>query len=184
MSSVESHNDQLPDRALYFSLRFFKPPTVYVLFPCGVKLTFLCRSLLLRFVLYFYPPSYVFLFLLQRRSSVGTPAFTAPELCLSENAPVGPTKSFKADIWSLGASLFYLVRTTLSSLAKYRFDRSSLLVPHSYSQHLSPLLSCRCRCMDVRRSWQEPSLKCTTVSVQSSWIFRQLPKSRRSSRNA
>lgn len=41
--------------------------------------------------------------------TVGTPAFTAPELCLSEKSPPCPQRVFAADIWSLGASLFYML---------------------------------------------------------------------------
>lgn len=40
---------------------------------------------------------------------VGTPAFTAPELCLSDHAPQGPERFFESDIWSLGATLFYFI---------------------------------------------------------------------------
>lgn len=42
-------------------------------------------------------------------STVGTPAFTAPELCVSEMSPTCPRRCFAADIWSLGATLFYMV---------------------------------------------------------------------------
>lgn len=41
--------------------------------------------------------------------TVGAPAFTAPELCLSERSPPCPKRVFAADIWSLGASLFYML---------------------------------------------------------------------------
>lgn len=40
---------------------------------------------------------------------IGTPAFTAPELCISEHAPKRPERCFAADIWSLGATLFYFL---------------------------------------------------------------------------
>jgi len=43
------------------------------------------------------------------KTACGTPAFTAPELCMSDAAPDGPTESYPADIWSLGISLFYMV---------------------------------------------------------------------------
>lgn len=42
-------------------------------------------------------------------TTVGTPAFTAPELCLSDKKPECPAQCYSADIWSLGASLFYML---------------------------------------------------------------------------
>ncbi len=41
--------------------------------------------------------------------TVGTPAFAAPEMCLFEKAPPKPARAFKADLWSLGATLYYMV---------------------------------------------------------------------------
>lgn len=45
----------------------------------------------------------------KQERTIGTPAFTAPELCLSEKSPPSPPRNFAADIWSLGASLFYML---------------------------------------------------------------------------
>lgn len=42
-------------------------------------------------------------------TTVGTPAFTAPELCLSDKKPECPAQCYSADIWSLGATLFYML---------------------------------------------------------------------------
>lgn len=41
--------------------------------------------------------------------TVGTPAFAAPEMCLHSKAPEKPARAFKADLWSLGATLYYMV---------------------------------------------------------------------------
>lgn len=57
-----------------------------------------------------------------QRTTVGTPAFTAPELCLSEKSPQGPAKCFAADIWSLGATLYYIVYGRAPFLAKSVFE--------------------------------------------------------------
>lgn len=54
--------------------------------------------------------------------AVGTPAFTAPELCISEHAPRAPGKVFAADIWSLGASLYYMVYGRAPFLATSVFE--------------------------------------------------------------
>mmetsp|Transcript_6928 Transcript_6928/g.21079 ORF Transcript_6928/g.21079 Transcript_6928/m.21079 type:complete len:549 (+) Transcript_6928:58-1704(+) len=39
----------------------------------------------------------------------GTPAFLAPEFCMSERSPKPPPENYAADIWSLGATVFYMV---------------------------------------------------------------------------
>lgn len=39
----------------------------------------------------------------------GTPAFIAPELCMSEKSPRAPSDGYAADVWSLGATIFYMV---------------------------------------------------------------------------
>lgn len=57
------------------------------------------------------------------KSSVpGTPAFIAPELCMSERSPKAPPESYAADVWSLGASLFYMVYGRAPFLAKTVFE--------------------------------------------------------------
>ncbi len=43
------------------------------------------------------------------KPTVGTPAFTAPELCHSDSAPNALGLVYASDIWSLGASLYYMV---------------------------------------------------------------------------
>lgn len=55
-------------------------------------------------------------------NTVGTPAFTAPELCLSEKAPPRPAHCYPADIWSLGASLFYMLYGRAPFLASGVFE--------------------------------------------------------------
>ena len=52
----------------------------------------------------------------------GTPAFIAPELCVSERSPKAPPESYSADIWSLGASLFYMVYGRAPFLATTVFE--------------------------------------------------------------
>lgn len=57
-----------------------------------------------------------------KSSAPGTPAFIAPELCMSERSPKAPPESYAADIWSLGASLFYMVYGRAPFLAKSVFE--------------------------------------------------------------
>lgn len=57
-----------------------------------------------------------------QRTTVGTPAFTAPELCLSEKSPRVTGIPFAADIWSLGATLYYMCYGRAPFLAKSVFE--------------------------------------------------------------
>lgn len=57
-----------------------------------------------------------------KAAAPGTPAFIAPELCVSEKSPKAPPESYAADIWSLGASLFYMVYGRAPFLAKSVFE--------------------------------------------------------------
>lgn len=57
-----------------------------------------------------------------KTAAPGTPAFIAPELCMSERSPKAPPESYAADIWSLGASLFYMVYGRAPFLAKSVFE--------------------------------------------------------------
>eukprot|EP00184_Porphyridium_aerugineum_P008154 CAMPEP_0184692456 /NCGR_PEP_ID=MMETSP0313-20130426/929_1 /TAXON_ID=2792 /ORGANISM="Porphyridium aerugineum, Strain SAG 1380-2" /LENGTH=1385 /DNA_ID=CAMNT_0027150289 /DNA_START=685 /DNA_END=4842 /DNA_ORIENTATION=+ len=43
------------------------------------------------------------------KTNVGTPAFLAPELCLSDLAPQTGPDTYAADVWSLGVTLYYMV---------------------------------------------------------------------------
>jgi len=52
----------------------------------------------------------------------GTPAFLAPELCLSEKAPKAPAQSYPADIWALGATIYYMVFGRAPFLATSVFE--------------------------------------------------------------
>jgi len=102
-------------------------------------------------------------FLLQRtRTVVGTPAFCAPEDCQSVYAPKGPYESFRADIWSLGATLYYLVFGRVpfeGNGAREMFDsvcKSKLLFPTKpgVSAELKDLL----RAILVKQPMSRPSL--------------------------
>eukprot|EP00173_Palmaria_palmata_P001637 Plantae.Rhodophyta-Palmaria_palmata.ctg19369.p1 GENE.Plantae.Rhodophyta-Palmaria_palmata.ctg19369~~Plantae.Rhodophyta-Palmaria_palmata.ctg19369.p1 ORF type:complete len:198 (-),score=40.95 Plantae.Rhodophyta-Palmaria_palmata.ctg19369:158-673(-) len=52
----------------------------------------------------------------------GTPAFLSPELCMSDKSPKAPAESYAADVWSLGATLFYMVYGRAPFLAKSVFE--------------------------------------------------------------
>jgi len=58
----------------------------------------------------------------RKGAAPGTPAFIAPELCMSDKSPKPPEESYAADVWSLGASLFYMVYGRVPFLATGVFE--------------------------------------------------------------
>mmetsp|Transcript_13101 Transcript_13101/g.33229 ORF Transcript_13101/g.33229 Transcript_13101/m.33229 type:complete len:488 (-) Transcript_13101:283-1746(-) len=57
-----------------------------------------------------------------KSSAPGTPAFIAPELCMSDKSPKAPVESYAADVWSLGATIYYMVYGRAPFLAKNVFE--------------------------------------------------------------
>mmetsp|Transcript_7111 Transcript_7111/g.15190 ORF Transcript_7111/g.15190 Transcript_7111/m.15190 type:complete len:486 (-) Transcript_7111:687-2144(-) len=96
------------------------------------------------------------------RTVVGTPAFCAPEDCQSVHAPKGPYESFPADIWSLGATLYYMLFGRVpfeGNGAREMFDsvcRSKLQFPQKpvLSAEVKDLL----RTIMVKHPMKRPSL--------------------------
>ncbi len=58
----------------------------------------------------------------RKGTAPGTPAFIAPELCMSDKSPKPPEESYAADVWSLGASLFYMVYGRVPFMANGVFE--------------------------------------------------------------
>lgn len=75
--------------------------------------------------------------------TVGTPAFTAPEMCMSEDAPPKPARAYAADLWSLGATLFYMIYGQVPFQARSVFEmfdaicKRDLEFPNHLELHLT-----------------------------------------------
>eukprot|EP00737_Agarophyton_chilense_P001213 gb/GEZJ01001349.1/.p1 GENE.gb/GEZJ01001349.1/~~gb/GEZJ01001349.1/.p1 ORF type:complete len:877 (-),score=121.70 gb/GEZJ01001349.1/:82-2445(-) len=55
-------------------------------------------------------------------STAGTPAFTAPEVTISDNGPKKSVNLLKADMWSLGATLYYMIFGEAPFIARSVFE--------------------------------------------------------------
>lgn len=107
----------------------------------------------------------------QSSTSVGTPAFTAPELCMSENSPPCPSRCYAADIWSLGATLFYMVYGRAPFIARSVFEMYDAICsqnlefpkPSDISKNLEDL---------IRQLLEKSPAKRATISsiVCSPWL--------------
>lgn len=108
-------------------------------------------------------------------STVGTPAFTAPELCLSDFNPDTPAKVFAADIWSLGASLYYMIFGRAPFLAASVFEmydticRAPLEWPSE--KELRDLGSKSCRQLIEKMLVKDPNRRITIAEiVKCQWL--------------
>ncbi|KAI0564556.1 Serine/threonine protein kinase [Gracilaria domingensis] len=55
-------------------------------------------------------------------STAGTPAFTAPEVAISDNTPRQKVNLLAADMWSLGATLYYMIFGRAPFIARSVFE--------------------------------------------------------------
>lgn len=95
----------------------------------------------------------------------GTPAFIAPELCISERSPKAPPESYAADIWSLGASLFYMVYGRAPFLAKSVFEIYECICTQRLRFPEQPKVSRRLKDLIKKMLVKEPKNRATLQDV-------------------
>eukprot|EP00177_Eucheuma_denticulatum_P005490 GFKZ01009980.1.p1 GENE.GFKZ01009980.1~~GFKZ01009980.1.p1 ORF type:complete len:592 (+),score=114.55 GFKZ01009980.1:387-2162(+) len=95
----------------------------------------------------------------------GTPAFIAPELCMSERSPKAPPESYAADIWSLGASLFYMVYGRAPFLAKSVFEIYECICTHRLRFPDQPKVSRKLKDLIKKMLIKEPRARATLEDV-------------------
>lgn len=100
-----------------------------------------------------------------RAAAPGTPAFIAPELCVSERSPKAPPESYAADIWSLGASLFYMVYGRAPFLAKSMFEIYDCICTQKLQFPDQPKISWRLKDLIKKMLVKEPKNRATLQEV-------------------
>lgn len=100
-----------------------------------------------------------------KNAAPGTPAFIAPELCMSESSPKAPRESYDADIWSLGASLFYMVYGRAPFLAKTVFEIYDCICRQRLRFPEQPKVSRRLKDLIKKMLVKEPKKRATLQDV-------------------
>lgn len=104
-------------------------------------------------------------------STVGTPAFTAPELCMSDKSPPCPTRCFSADIWSLGASLFYMVYGRAPFIARSVFEMYDAICSQNILFPDTPVVSKNLQALIRQLLEKDPEKRATISSIiRSPWL--------------
>lgn len=95
----------------------------------------------------------------------GTPAFIAPELCMSDKSPKPPAESYAADIWSLGASLFYMVYGRAPFLATGVFEIFDVICTQKLRFPDQPKTSRKLKDLIKKMLTKEPRSRATLQDV-------------------
>eukprot|EP00168_Porphyra_purpurea_P019879 TRINITY_DN8100_c0_g1_i1.p1 TRINITY_DN8100_c0_g1~~TRINITY_DN8100_c0_g1_i1.p1 ORF type:complete len:618 (+),score=144.68 TRINITY_DN8100_c0_g1_i1:584-2437(+) len=108
------------------------------------------------------------------REMIGTPAFTAPELCLFRRSGAWEAVAadpFAADMWSVGATLFYLVFGQAPFLASSVFDMYEAVCTQELQLPPSPAVSPGMEQLLRRLLDKNPSTRLTLPeALQSAWF--------------
>lgn len=103
--------------------------------------------------------------------TVGTPAFTAPELCISDSSPPCPRRCFAADVWSLGATVFYMVYGRAPFLSKSVFSMYDAICTEELKFPETPVASKSLQVLIKKMLVKEPNQRATVKEiVDSAWL--------------
>ncbi|CDF36458.1 Serine/threonine protein kinase [Chondrus crispus] len=107
--------------------------------------------------------------------NIGTPAFTAPELCISEHAPQCPERCFAADIWSLGATLFYFIYGRPPHLEKNVLNMYDVICTDDVTFPPEPVIGSNLKKLLQRTLARKPEERATIAQiVQSPWLTKDV----------
>mmetsp|Transcript_11125 Transcript_11125/g.34107 ORF Transcript_11125/g.34107 Transcript_11125/m.34107 type:complete len:517 (-) Transcript_11125:304-1854(-) len=101
----------------------------------------------------------------------GTPAFIAPELCMSEKSPRAPSEGYASDVWSLGATIFYMIYGRAPFLAKTVFEIYDAICSQKLTFPDQPKVSRDLKSLLERMLAKEPRSRARLEEVmQHSWF--------------
>ena len=100
-----------------------------------------------------------------KSASPGTPAFIAPELCMSEKSPKAPPEGYPADVWSLGATLFYMVYGRVPFLARDIFEVYDMICTQKLKFPDQPKVSKPLKDLIKKMLTKEPKSRATLHDV-------------------
>lgn len=104
-------------------------------------------------------------------STVGTPAFTAPELCGSDKSPPCPRRCFAADIWSMGATVFYMVYGRAPFIARSVFEMYDAICSTELQFPETPLVSKSLKVLIKKMLVKDPRERATLKEIaESPWL--------------
>uniref|UniRef100_A0A7S3A9U5 Protein kinase domain-containing protein n=1 Tax=Rhodosorus marinus TaxID=101924 RepID=A0A7S3A9U5_9RHOD len=97
----------------------------------------------------------------------GTPAFIAPEMCTAEALMGRPVEDYSADIWSLGATIFYMVYGRAPFVAESVLDIYEAITKESLQFPSSPKVSRNLQDLLSKMLTKEPRARVRLVDIIS-----------------
>ncbi|KAJ8903601.1 hypothetical protein NDN08_004705 [Rhodosorus marinus] len=103
----------------------------------------------------------------------GTPAFLAPEFCMSDKSPKPPPENYSADVWSLGATIYYMVYGRAPFIASSVFKLYDVICTEKLQFPSSPRVSLKLKDLLKMMLTKEPTKRATLDQVASHTWFEE-----------
>uniref|UniRef100_A0A7S0G832 Protein kinase domain-containing protein n=1 Tax=Rhodosorus marinus TaxID=101924 RepID=A0A7S0G832_9RHOD len=108
-----------------------------------------------------------------RPTAPGTPAFLAPEFCMSDRSPKPPPENYSADVWSLGATIYYMVYGRAPFIASSVFKLYDVICTEKLQFPSSPRVSLKLKDLLKMMLTKEPTKRATLDQVASHTWFEE-----------
>mmetsp|Transcript_35677 Transcript_35677/g.142599 ORF Transcript_35677/g.142599 Transcript_35677/m.142599 type:complete len:541 (-) Transcript_35677:4317-5939(-) len=103
----------------------------------------------------------------------GTPAFLAPEFCMSDKSPKPPPENYSADVWSLGATIYYMVYGRAPFIASTVFKLYDVICTEKLKFPSSPRISLKLKDLLKLMLTKEPTKRATLDQVANHTWFEE-----------